>query len=630
MRLVLLAYSLGVMLDSFTDGSLRAVVIPGLLACSLICALLLRDRMKSTHTHSTLADCLWIGTGLCVGLTWHTPWAFNGLSGALPGDLEGRNLPVSGEIISLPQQGRRAQRFQFYIHSCDCEFERRRILLNYYGDASLQVGQRWHFTVRLNKPRGYANPGTFDYEAWLFQQRIAARGYVRLNAPALLTGHSTQSIAWWRFSAKQKLLQIGSGLDSNAIVLALTLGDRTELDASRWELFNQTGTSHLFVISGLHIGMVAGLCFWLVSALLWLSPGVSGRLPRQKLAACAALLYALLAGFTLPTQRAFIMIVIFMSAYLSQRPSPVSLRFIVALSCILTLNPLAAMTAGFWFSFVAVGVLLCCVTSNPPIRDFEVNSQHSVRLLQRFVKPQLIIFLGLLVPLIFWTQQVSLMAPLINMLAIPLVGFVVVPLCLLALLLAYPLPQVVTLLLQWVDHILNLLFGIMEQLVAAGGQWALLQLTSLNTPTLLAAILGVLLLLLPVSRTYRYLALPLLLSVFLPAKSPVDAPSLWQHVLDVDQGLAVILQTPNHALVYDTGAGEDAESNLGRSVVVPVLKHLDIESLDALIVSHGDTDHAGGIPGIMAALPVGRRYGSESVTDFQQGAEFCVAGQSWT
>ena len=266
--------------------------------------------------------------------------------------------------------------------------------------------------------------------------------------------------------------------------------------------------------------MVAGLCFWLVSVLHWLNPGVSGRLPRQKLAACAALLYSLLAGFTLPTQRAFIMIVIFMFAYLSQRPSPVSLRFIVALSCILTLNPLAGMTAGFWFSFVAVGVLLCFVTSNSATRDFEVNSRHSIRFLQWFVKPQLIVFLGLLVPLIFWTQQVSLMAPLINMLAILLVGFVVVLLCLIALLLAYLLPELATLLLQWADYILNVLFGIMEQLVAAGGQWALLQLASLNTSTLLTAILAVLVLLLPISRTYRYLALPLLLPVFLPAKGP--------------------------------------------------------------------------------------------------------------
>jgi predicted membrane metal-binding protein len=204
-RLVLLAYSLGVMLGSFTDGSLRAVVIPGLFACGLLCALGLRVReahLKATHSHSALADCLWTGAGLCVGLAWHALWAFNGLSGALPGSLEGRNLPVTGGIISLPLQGRRAQRFQFYIHSCDCEFQRRRILLNYYGDASLQVGQRWQFTVRLNKPRGYANPGSFDYEAWLFQQRIAARGYVRLNAPALLAGHNNLSIAWWRYSAK--------------------------------------------------------------------------------------------------------------------------------------------------------------------------------------------------------------------------------------------------------------------------------------------------------------------------------------------------------------------------------------------------------------------------------------------
>jgi len=284
------------------------------------------------------------------------------------------------------------------------------------------------------------------------------------------------------------------------------------------------------------------------------------------------------------------------------------------------------MTAGFWFSFVAVGTLLCFVTNNSAARDFEVNSQHSIRFLQWFVKPQLIVFLGLAVPLIFWAQQVSLMAPWINMLAIPLVGFVVVPLCLIALLLAYPLPELATGLLQWADYILNLLFGVMEQLVAAGGQWALLQLASLNTEVLLAATLGVLVLLLPVSRTYRYLALPLLL----PAKSPMDAPSVWLHVLDVGQGLAVILQTPNHALVYDTGAGEDAETNLGKSVVVPVLRHLGIDRLDALIVSHGDTDHAGGIPGIMAALPVGRRYGSESVAGFQVGAESCLAGHSWT
>ena len=639
MRLGLAGYSLGSLLGSYLDGSLMAVVLWGLSAAgmlTLLACLLWLPNAAGSLKLPRLRLPLQFATALCLGLSWHGWWAYAQLSQQLPVALEGRDITVIGEIISSPQRNSRAQRFEFYIHASDAGFARRKILLNYYGESPFHAGQLRQLTVRLNKPHGYVNAGAFDYEAWLFQKKIAARGYVRLNNPVTLLGHNTYSIAARRASIRRSFQQQATKLPTSAALLALTFGERNEFSASQWRLFTETGTNHLFVISGLHIGMVAAISFWMMNMLHpWLFIRAGG-IPRQKLAACAALvgalLYSLLAGFTLPTQRAFIMIAVFISGYLSQRPSPVSFRFLLALACVLTLNPLAGMNAGFWLSFLAVAALLGFLPGMPPRAekpDADIDSRPRRQLLKKFVKPQIVVFLSLLVPLVIWTGQLSLLAPLVNIFAIPLVGFAVVPLCLAALLASLLAPELSLLLLSGADYLLRSLFFAMQYAVSTFGQWSILQLAPMSVGTIFAACLGVLLMLLTLSMSYRFLCVPLLLPVFLPATPEPEVGTLSVYILDVGQGLAVILKTRNHTVIYDTGAGESAESNLGISVVVPVLRHLGVQRVDAVVVSHGDNDHAGGLPGILAELPVTRLYSGELEQEVPVERHQCLAGEHW-
>ena len=639
MRLGLAGYSLGNLLGSFLDGSLSAVLLWGLSAAGLLTLTACRERLRSTAGGLQLPRLrrpLHFATALCLGLSWHGWWAHTQLSQQLPAALEGRDIAVIGEIISSPQRNSRAQRFEFYIYSSDAGFARRKVLLNYYGESLFHAGQLRQFTVRLNKPHGYINAGAFDYEAWLFQKKIAARGYVRLNSPVTLLGHNTHSIEALRASIRQSFQLQANKMSTSAALLALTFGERSEFGRSQWRLFTETGTNHLFVISGLHIGMVAAISFWMMSLLHPLVFSGAAGIPRQKLAACAALvgalLYSLLAGFTLPTQRAFIMIAIFMSGYLSQRPSPVSFRFLLALACVLTLNPLAGMSAGFWLSFLAVAALLGFLPGLPARAehvDADIDSRPRRQLLKKFVKPQIVVFLGLLVPVVIWTGQLSLLAPLVNIFAIPLVGFVVVPLCLAGLLASLLVPEVSLLLLSGADYLLRSLFFAMHYVVSTFGQWSILQLAPLSVGAICAASVGVLLMLLTQSMSYRFLCVPLLLPVFLPATVEPEVDTLSVYILDVGQGLAVILKTRHHTVIYDTGAGENAESNLGTSVIVPVLKHLGVRSVDAVVVSHGDNDHAGGLPGILAELPVTRLYSGELEQSLPVERRQCLAGEHW-
>src|SRR5690606_21892554 len=256
------------------------------------------------------------------------------LGSILPDYLEGRDFWVLGEVRGLPQRNGRALQFQFEVErSCfalllaDCPersavFSHRRILLNFYGDAPVEPAQRWWLRVRLNRPHGFVNPGGFDYEAWLLQQDIVAKGYVRDNPFNARLADAPLSVSLLRFRLRERLREATHDLAHSGIIAALVLGDREDISVETWSVFTATGTNHLLVISGLHVGFMAGLGWLFTNRLLRLLPGallpaLLLRLPAQKSAAIAAivcaLLYSLLAGFSVPTQRAFIMVSVFMA-----------------------------------------------------------------------------------------------------------------------------------------------------------------------------------------------------------------------------------------------------------------------------------------------------------------------------
>lgn len=652
MRCALLSYCLGLLALGFVAEISIALKIGSVFFLLAAIAALVTARRWA------LAPSCWLPllSACCfaAGFLWHGIWASAILQQRLPPALEGVDMVSDGLVVSLPQRNAISQQFEFYISSGDAGFNGRKVLLNYYGQETIEPGQRWRFVLRLNRPHGFANPGGFDYEAWLFQRGITAKGYVRtstdnqlLARPAcsflcikllLSPSQLSSSISSLRYRLRRQLLAVMQDSRYSGVVPALVLGDRSAIEAADWQLLTDTGSNHLFVISGLHIGMIAGFCFYLSKTLLRLFPLVALRVPLQKLAALTAILgaasYALLAGLSLPTQRALVMIAVFMLGQLANRRYLVSSRFLLALAVVLSLNPLAAMNAGFWFSFIAVAALLMCLDSGIAAPDFEARLSAPksiiVNAYKYTIRPQLVVFFALLVPLVFWTQQISLLAPLVNIFAIPLVGFVVVPLCLLGLLLMSISEAASHACLFVAETALQALFQSMQWLVQHADSWALIQFSGIHRWQIISSAVAVMILLLPRGIVNRGLIIPLCLPLLFPLRgSAIEEGVIKLHILDVGQGLAIIVETANHSLVYDAGANLSAEFNIGAAVLVPALRTLAIRKLDRVVISHGDNDHAGGLSGLLSALPADAIYSSTEQLTTGQEIVSCHGGQAW-
>ena len=645
MRCALVLICLGIASATFVTD------VPFALTLSLICtgvlavSFLLIELLKA----SNLPRRLLIGLLLYfLGVCWHLNWAGNLLRERLPETLEGKTVQVEGVVIGLPKRSLIAQQFFFEIRQGPSGFFPRKVILNYYGGSTVLPGQYWHFAVRLNRPHGFSNPGGFDYEAWLFQQGVSARGYVRdsasnqlISAPSKGVGFSPS--AWLhaiRYWLRIKLQRMLASAQYGGLLIALLLGDRSAISQDSWALFTATGSNHLFVISGLHIGMISGFAFWL--ALVVGKLVRIGRLvPAQKFAGffalTAAFMYALLAGFSLPTQRAFIMIAVLICGLFWNARYQVSFRLLLAVFIVLLLNPLATVSSGFWLSFIAVASLLTFASSSVAFvsaEHVEISPREKLDAAVRlFVRPQLTVFIALGVPLIFFTQQLSLLAPLVNIVAIPVVGFLIVPVCFASLLVSFLNEPWATLLFTVAHGAIVLLIKFMEFLVAWGSSSLQLPVAQPNSWNVLALFFAVLLLLLPKGVCRRGLVIPLMLCVLpIPERlrsSAGENTILQVHVIDVGQGLAVIVQTRSHALLYDTGANLSPDFNIGSAVVVPTLRSLDIRALDALVISHGDNDHAGGLRGVEANIRIEKLISNREDLQTQLAVELCSDTNDW-
>ncbi|MEX2130736.1 MAG: ComEC/Rec2 family competence protein, partial [Pseudohongiellaceae bacterium] len=353
MRTGMIAFCLGVTITTFFPRlpPWEPLLVMALPCLGFTCWFRHRDRKLTAGLF------LLSGWFLC-GLAWHAWWGDLQLQKRLPLTLEGEDILVIGRITSLPEVADRLQQFHFEVQQSSVAFSPRRLLLNYYGDAPLEAGQQWQFRVRLNRPHGFYNPGGFDYEAWLLQQGIHAKGYVRGSSLNRLLDDGGLRLQKLRFELREKLLDATADLAHGNVILALALGDRSGIGTEEWEIYTRTGTNHLVVVSGLHVGFISALAFLLVNRLWRTSAQLCLRLPAQLAGAGAAVAgslgYSLLAGFSLPTQRAFIMVAVFMLLRFFRRTPPLSFSFLTALTFVLLLNPVAPVAAGFWLSFIAV------------------------------------------------------------------------------------------------------------------------------------------------------------------------------------------------------------------------------------------------------------------------------------
>jgi competence protein ComEC len=562
----------------------------------------------------------WAVTFILLGLFWGTGFALIRLHDRLPQALESTELRITGRIAGLPDIGDKNLRFDFATDEPAPELPSLIRLTWYQPDRAVKAGQTWAFTVRLKRPHGTVNPGGFDYERWLFTEGIGAVGYVRTHPPpALIQESAYTNPAGLRQMIADRLSGLLSGSPSLALLQALTIGDGSRITQAQWEIFRKTGTTHLIVISGSHIGLIAGFVYFLTLK-GWAWTGLL-RWPPPRMAAIAALaaavFYAFLSGFAVPAQRALIMLAIAMAAVIGQRNSRPFDTLAAALLGVLITDPLAVLSTGLWLSFFAVGLILFAVTG----RLAKPKAFGTAAKLHGFTS------LGLAPFLLFFFQQVSFIAPLANLLAVPVISLAVLPLALLGLLLLPLSPALAGLLLLPADYILRglmRLLDLMAQIPAAT--------ISHSAPSywaLLTAIPGVFWLLAPLGTPSRWLGVLMLLPlIFTGADRPAPG-EIRMALLDVGQGLAVGIQTAGHWLVYDTGARFSAESDMGRNVVLPYLRNQGADRIDTLIVSHGDNDHIGGARSILSEMPVARLLTSAPDRLAEHRPEVCKAGQTW-
>jgi len=561
-----------------------------------------------------------------LGFVWAAAYAQFLAGHQLTKPLEGREILLVGQVDSLPTSSQRATQFLFQVERVVSPMAAssfpKTIRLNWYNKNNrLRAGERWQLLVKLKRPHGLANPYGFDYEKWLFQQQIGASGYVRESSSnRRMAAAGIGSIAAWRESIKEYIERAVQGAEHESVIKALVLGDRSDISVQQWDVFRRTGTSHLIAISGLHIGLLAGLLF----------AGVRFVAIRVRYISCWALplalffsfsgaaLYAALAGFSLPTQRALLMLSLVLLAIYWKRHYSAFHIILVALLGVLIYDPLAPMSVGFWLSFAAVAVILFSILGRLK------RPKPIVQLLQL----QAFIAIGLMPLVVYFFQQVSLVAPLANALAVPWASFVVVPLLLIAMLVALlndflsiNILQLVHTLLDYQWHVLNYLAEL---------EFSNISFSYVNWVAGLTAMLGGLLLLLP----RGFIAKPLAAVFFIPLLWPMPADRLAATefsltLLDVGQGLAAVIQTREHTLVFDTGAKYSDKGDLASMVVMPYLSGEGVAKIDRLVISHGDNDHAGGAKTILAGIPVGKIYTSVPDKFPHHAAIHCQQGQHW-
>ena len=578
--------------------------------------------------------------GALAGFAWAAFLAHLALAPQLEKSDEGRDIDIVGTVVKLPHDFGQGVRFQFEVEQVLTPQTKTppMLALSWYraeGERlQLRPGERWRLTVRLQRPHGNANPHGFDYEAWLLGQGIRATGYVRaapsnrlLDTFVTTPGHVVERC---RDLLRARILAALDGKPYAGVIVALVVGDQRGIGQPDWDVFNRTGVSHLVAISGLHITMVAGMAA-LAASHLWRRSFFTRAqlpllLPAQKVAAlagaAAALLYVLLAGFGVPAQRTLYMLAVVAAALWMGRLASVSHILCLALGLVVLLDPWAVLWPGFWLSFGAVGVILYAGVGRT---QAAAGWRASLLLAAR---TQYAVTLGLVPLTLLLFSQVSLVGPLANALAIPVVSFVVTPLALVGSMLPAPLA----------GPVLLGAHAVLELLAWALGWLAGLPLAVWSAPApppwlFVLALLGTGWMLAPRGWPHRWAGAAAWLPLFLLQPAQPLPGRFSVTAFDVGQGMALLVETHGHQLLYDTGPQYAPGQDAGSRVLLPYLRARGIRRLDRLVVSHSDVDHAGGALTLLDALPVASVSSSlgpgHRIVQGARRHERCVAGQRW-
>jgi competence protein ComEC len=698
--------------------------LPAIYAVVMAVAVLLLACLMGRIRHFGLAFLVaaLLTAALGFGLTGLRAGAFE--KTALNPALEGKDILVTGEVQAMPQFGEDGLRFRLAVESARLNGQAvslpPQIYLGWYsgfgakpaspakspatpafnrpaeaesGEApefsvelqrqpqNLRAGERWQMTVRLKAPHGNSNPHGFDYELWLWEQDLQATGYVRAGPrdtpPKKLATTWSHPIERARQAVREAIFERVDNRQLAGVLAALVVGDQNAIERADWDVFRATGVAHLMSISGLHITMFA----WVASRLLaWLwrrsarlSPALCLHWPASSVGAFGGLLlaalYALFSGWGVPAQRTIWMLATVVLLRQSGKQWPWPMVWLLAMAVVVTFDPWALLQAGFWLSFVAVGVLFAAGQSEderaltnldnatnsiaadsrsdcrsglfdtePPskARPWLARLSSSRRWLWlRLKRPaaglgqgllqsareQWIVTLALTPLSLLLFNQVSLVGLLANAVAIPWVTLLVTPLAMLGTLWS-PIWDAAAVAVRVLTWFLQALAG-----------WPLASVSVAAAPFMYAmtGVLGGVLLAMRLPWHLRLLGVPLMLPVLLWQPMRPAAGQFEVLGADIGQGNALLLRTASHSLVYDSGPRFSRESDAGHRVLVPLLRAMG-ERIDMLVLSHRDLDHIGGAPAVLAMQPQATLLSSiEDSHELQtlRTSTRCIAGQRW-
>jgi len=666
MRCAVVGFVLGIFLLQ-QQADLMSLPVLGAIILLAVLLFLLRWRLTAPLIREIF--CL-TGSSL-AGWCWASLIAITGMAQPLAPELEERDLTLTGVVTSLPANAEYGVRFQFQIEQVltpGVAIGRlpKKILLNWYSNTAddanitqsipaVQPGERWQFNVRLKRPHGLANPCGFDYEVWMLEQGLGATGSIRSRPLDTASGYDNHRINRFVVSINNAVERLRGKLRDHIqkslagqtyapIIVALVIGDQNGISAQDWRVFSRTGVSHLIAISGLHISMLAGLAsglllfgwrhsFWTGYALpLWL--------PAQKVAGLTgvvvAFMYVALAGFGVPAQRALIMIAVLAAVKWFDRTTSAVNALLLALGVVLLVDPWAVLWPGFWLSFSAVGLIFYASlgrsTKNAlPDGNGATGSKwrELLQSLHGMYSTQYAITLGLIPFSVLLFNQVSLVSPIANALAIPVISLLVTPLSLLGSVAPDPIGSGILLLTHFILQLLQECLAWLSQLPV----W---QAPRPDLWMLCCAMAGLLWCLAPRGWPLRWAGLLLWIPLCLNRSDYPENGVFKVTALDVGQGMALLVETASHRMLYDTGPAYGLNSDAGSRVIVPYLRMRGIDHLDGLMISHNDNDHSGGALSVLQQTRVDWVNSSlapdSPIVDVAQRSSrhtSCLSGQNW-
>jgi competence protein ComEC len=621
------------------------------------------NRSLTQYRHANavlLATCLF-----ALGFAWNAHYAQGRLNNILSIEYEGKDFVLQGRVNALPQSSPAGAKFSFEVSQA---FLGKEFIESFPHQVYLswqpawrnpqdipQVipGQRWELKVKIKRPYGSLNHHTFDFERWSFHQDFGASGSVRSGKLILEKDIRFSEFAlameYQRWKLRKKIQHLlPRDARYGGVIAALVMGDQNAIDQEDWRVFNATGIGHLISISGLHVTMLAGFAAMLAAFLcrrntlpLWI--------PVGKVAAAAgfltAFVYAWLAGFQIPAQRTMYMVgVVAFALWSGRNPRSFDIWW-WALFVVLLIDPMAPYTPGFWLSFGAVAAILYSMKKSdgllglPTGRELEVDWRHRVnQALREVCRVQAVVTIALLPLTLYWFYQVSVVSPIANAIAIPVVSYLVTPLAIAGAL----LPEFIGKWLLIPAHVTMDYLAIMLAWMA-NWKWAVAWSSQPAWWAMVLSTIGIIVAIRPgairESFISRVAGLALCASLFIQplTNTNLEKGGFRATVLDIGQGTAVLIETKTKLLLYDTGPIQ-GKDNAGQRIILPYLRGRGIDHIDRMVISHSDSDHIGGAATLLKEIHFDSMMGSlpssnpllANLEDRRIPAIPCRFGQQWS